>query len=517
MKTSTRIKQSFLFLLCTFVLIGCCACAAQNNQDNQKKLSTEDQQICDNVLNEFQGLANVPRPSNHEEKIADYLVDWAKKHNFLPTKDSVNNVIFDVPATSGMENKPLVVLQCHSDMVFAQNGNEKDPLTTPIKIKNDGQHLTADGTSLGADDGIGCAVAMAAIDGKMKHGPLRLVFTTAEETDKTGAVNIDPKYFQDVKNVINIDNENCNSLTISSAAQMEYTFTAPTTMTAPTKEKAVKIKISDCKGGHSAIEINKNRINAIIAMTDVLNKIKDSGISFEYTDFTGGYASNAIPTTSEVVLVCSSADTEKIQKICEEKQKEYKDKYSSSDGNVTITAENTDTPSQVVSEQDYKAVSFANTVFNGVNTMSSKINDLVESSSNLGIISVNKDGMKIVTCVRSSEEEKLKDITDKQKNLATSYGMTCTDKVVALPWPANPESTLTKIAQQVYKEQNNKDIITEGTHGGLECGNFMEKNPNLDIISIGATIHDCHTVNETLDLDSVPVVWKLLEGILDKI
>lgn len=511
----SKLSIVLVLVVCSVVLTMACSCGQQNNK---KELSQQDKDHIAAIVDNFQIFTNVPRPSNHEEKIADTCVKWATDHGFKPERDAANNVVFDVPATSGMENKPLVILQGHIDMVCAFTDNSKDPLTTPIKMNNDGKTLTAEGSSLGADDGIGDAFAMCVAEGKIAHGPVRCLFTTAEETDKTGAFNIDPKYFKDASYCINIDSEEGDAVCVSSASQMEYTFTKNPSTAAPAKDKAFAIKISNVKGGHSGIDINKGRMNAIVELANICKKVKEAGIDLELAEFNAGKVSNAIPPEASVTIVIDSKNVEQFKKLVEEQKSNLNSKYGEADKGFDLSVNDANQPSKVLSAEDTKIViDFPVNVVNGVYSMSTKMSDLVESSSNLGVAQVNENGIKFVTCVRSSEQDKLNEITNKQKELANSMGMTNTDKVVALPWPVQPNSKLLDLAKKGYKDKTGEDINVTAIHAGLECGNFIKYNPNLDMISIGPTIHDPHTVSESCEIETIPVVWNELESILANI
>ena len=493
------------------------ATTSQNDNMNNA-LSEDDKKIIDTVIDNFMPLTQVPRPSHHEEKISEYLYNWAKDAGFNPEKDKVNNIMFNVPATSGMEDKPLGILQGHMDMVVAvADGKTFDPQNDPITaIRNDNDMtLTADGTSLGTDDGVGVSMILSVAQGKMAHGPLRMIITVDEEDGMYGAFNISKSWFDGASYLINIDSETSDEVLVSTAAGDGIVATKKVSFSNATLNKSLSITISNLKGGHSGVEIDKGRLNGIIGLASFLKKLDDENISYELSSFEGGTAANAIPMKANASIMVKDEDVDTIKNKILEYEKELNDKYKGIEENIKIEVSETGEVSQVVSKDDKdNFVKFITEIINGVYSMSSDMDGLVESSSNLGIAKLNNDGVYLNVYNRSSSADKETEINDSQISLAKVCGYEVETSKMAEPWKFDPNSSLLELCKEVYKNQNGEDIKVVALHAGLECGCFKKMNPDLDMISIGPDLTDVHSIKETLHLKTVPKTWKLLEGIL---
>lgn len=473
--------------------------------------------ITEDILNTFGELALIPRPSHHEKAISDYLMAWAAGLGFAVEQDALYNLIIDVPATPGMEDRPLVALQAHMDMVFAAKpGSDADPLTAAITVVNDGTYLSSDGsTSLGADDGIGLAIIMNAAMGKMAHGPLRLIVTTAEEDGMTGTFGLDPAHLCGVPYLINMDAEEEGSMCLSTAACVIESFTAGPELADAETDAALRIEISGLRGGHSGLDIGKGRLNAICAAAEMLRAADDAGIGFELAAFTGGSAPNAIPVGACAVICVPSRDLDAARQALADSADAIKARHADTDSAMTITIEETEWDGRVLTnESKGRALGYIAGVTNGVYTMSRDIEGLVESSSNLGLFSAGEDGITAVTCVRSSSPEGLREMLESDARLAGSLGIALTQEKSADPWPYDPDSRLADTADRAYLALYGKPIGHLTVHAGLECGTFSVYNRDLEMIAIGPTLYDVHTVNERLEIASIEKVWCLLERIL---
>ncbi len=477
-----------------------------------------DKDIINTTVDNFMLLAKVPRPTHHEEKISNYLVEWVKEQGLVPVQDDVYNVMFDVPATKGMEKKPMGILQVHMDMVVAvADGKEFDPLADPITVIRDDKKgiLKADGTSLGGDDGAGVAMVMAIAQGKMKHGPLRMIITVNEEDGMLGALNIDASWFDGASFLINIDNEWSNQVLVSTAAGDYVNVDEKISFIASTGNTTLDIELSNLKGGHSGVEIDKGRLNGIIGLANLLKQIDVEGIHYELASFEGGTAANAIPTKARTRIVIKASDKEKVEKIinsyCNEITQRYKDVEDAIKCFETVVDE---VPQVVYNDVKGNIIHYITEVVDGVYTMSKDMKDLVESSSNLGVVKLNSEGLVMASLIRSSSPEKEEEIIDSEIGLAKRCKLNAITKKSSDAWPYDPNSKLLELAKKVYKENNQEDIEVAAVHAGLECGTFKKLKPDLDMISIGPDLKDGHTIHETLYLNSIPKVWKLLEGIL---
>ncbi len=477
-----------------------------------------DGEIIDGVMENFLQLAKVPRPSHHEEKISAFLMGWARERGLEPVQDQALNVMFEVPATEGYEEYPLGILQGHMDMVVAvTEGKTFDPLEdpiTPVMDKAAGT-LTADGTSLGADDGIGVALIMAVTEGKMDHGPIRVIVTVDEEDGMTGASNLDPSWLEGAEFLINLDNETSTAVLVSTAAGDTVQVNRELTFTEPTGDFALTVKLSRLKGGHSGVEIDKGRLNGLVGLASFLQELRANGVRYELASMKGGNASNAIPTGAEAVIVIRSEDRQAVEDAAAAFLARLKETYEGIEDEMELTVSPLAETPRVIPEEDAEnALRYITEVIDGVYTWSKDLPGMVESSSNLGLFSLDGNGLTASGLERSSSPEKEEEILEAQRKLAEACGLTFTRTKTADAWPFDPDSRLLEKVKRVYLEQNGEAIEVQTLHAGLECGTFKALNPDLDMISIGPDLTDVHTVKETLRLDSVPRIWRLLEGIL---
>ena len=432
----------------------------------------------DIVLSEFLELAKVPRPSHHEERVSEYLFQWAKRHGLAVEKDNMNEIIIDKPASPGCENVPRVIFQAHMDMVcVCEEGVTYDPMNDPIKVINDGVTLTADGTSLGADDGIGVAMCLYLLqDDTLRHGPIRAIFTTNEE-DGMDSMDIEPKYL-DGDYLVNLDWETLGSLCNSCAGGDFFNYSHKAEWEKP---------IVGCK----ALTIS----------------------------FSGGQAKNAIPAFGTATVVLSAAEEDRAKAIIETFRGEFAEAFGNIEPDMVFTTAFGDTaPDRVLTgEIGYGMVGLMTTVPNNVHTMSPFIDGLVESSANLGVVSVDDDMVRFTVFARSSVAYHATQIGVICGALANSFGFTFDSEGHVPGWAVNPNSKLTHIACDAYKHLTGTDMIVEPVHAGVECGAFAEKNPHLDMISIGPTLVDVHTPNEVCKIEDVKITTELLIEILERI
>lgn len=519
---------SVVCFMCTLILAACGTVevtitrgASETGTDSGSALAADDEAIISLVMDNFKLLAQIPRPSHHEEKISDFLMNWTKEQGFSPERDDTKNIMFDIPATEGFEDYPLAILQGHMDMVaVAEDGKVFDPQNDPITVVRDEEKntLTADGTSLGADDGAGVSIIMAVAQGKMKHGPLRVIITVDEEDGMEGAFNVDKTWLEGADYLLNIDEEKSTLVTVSTAGGYAIDVSKQINLQDTAGDQALKLVLKGLKGGHSGDEIGEGRLNGIIGLAKFLKLLDEEGITFELADFKGGNASNAIPSKAECSIVISEGDLETVKKLAETYLETLREDYKGIEDDISFSVTETDDLPKVVSpEEKENTIDFMTEARDGVNTWSADMEGLVESSSNFGVFSVGNDGVSGTITIRSSSPEKQDELISDYINLAEKCGFETKMTKMADPWPYDPDSRLMELAKEVYREQNGEEIEVKAVHGGLECGTFSKLDPNLDLISIGPDITDVHTPRETLYLDSVPRTWKLLEGILLKI
>lgn len=507
-----------LIAICLAAALMFAGCGSADPESEDGAASVNDEEIIESVMDNFNLLAEVPRPSHHEKKISNFLMKWAKEQGFEVAQDGLYNLKIEVPATEGFEKRPLCILQGHMDMVVAvEDGKDfnKKKDTVTVVYDEEANTLTADGTSLGADDGAGLAIMMAIAQGKMEHGPLRLLITVCEEDGMGGAFGMDPSWFDDAKYLINIDNEASNEVLVSTAAGTAVYASGELSYHKSSGDCALNIVLKGLKGGHSGLEIDKGRLNGLIGLAGFLKTLRDNGIPFGLASFKGGTAGNAIPPKASCTIVIFSKDLDKVRELGDAYYEKKKKEYAEIEDGMTFTIEEADTVPKVVSARKARsAVHFLTSIVDGVNSWSKDMDGLVESSSNLGIFTLDKEGVSATVNIRSSSGAKQTKLEDRLRDLAKRCGYRTNVVKIADPWPYDPNSPLLALTEKIYKEQNGEEIDVVAAHAGHECGTFKKERPKLDMISVGPDISGAHTTEETLNLDSVPKVWNLLEELL---
>lgn len=478
-------------------------------------------EILENVLIEFEKLAAIPRQSAHEEKISNFLKNYLSDLGFEVFQDESNNVIANIPASCGKENSPLTILQAHMDMVcVAEPGFKYDPLTDPIKLVRTEEFLTAEGTSLGADNGVGVAEILYFTKNHEKffHGPLRIIFTTCEEIGMGGAKKISEKYFEDAKFLINLDTENYDEIIVGNAGSVHVEFKKKFNTVEPDKnlKNTFLIKISGLRGGHSGIDIAKHKANSIKILRNFLRLVNGKG-NFQTAGFSGGEAANVIPSSAKTLIV-TDLNLETLQKCSELIKIQIRTNYGDTEPNVKFEIIPAERPKKVLSIIDFgEFMNLTTIIHSGVYAMSDKIPDAVETSANVGVVRTEEDILKIKLMARSHSSEMLEEFSEMYTHAAemTNFEIYC--EKPSPVWNYNPDSKLIKIMSKIFEEQNNFPAKIHVIHAGLECSFFSLKNKNLDIISVGTTNENIHSPNERLHLKTVEPQVNLIRATLEKI
>lgn len=467
--------------------------------------------MLEQILDEFKKIAAIPRPSKHEEKISNYLRDELKSCGFEVFQDSHKNIIAEIPATPGKENSPRTILQAHMDMVCVSEENYNyNPLTDAIKLIRSEDFLTAEGTSLGADDGMGIAEILYIVKNhkNFSHGNLRVIFTVDEEQGMSGATNLDKKFLADAEFFINCDSEIFEEIVAGSAGSIHIDFSRRINFVAPKFSNAFKINFSGLHGGHSGIEISKNYVNAIKLTAKFLN-ILGKKKNLQLAEFNGGAAPNVIPSAAEIVIATNlslekiSAYTSDIEKI-----------YSDAEPNFKIEIAPVEMPEKFLSDEDFENLnSLILTAHSGVYSMSG---DMPVTSANIGIVRT-AENIDVNILARSNVSELLEDFIDTfaQISKLTDFAVKFSKPTPA--WNFNPKSRLIKIMSEIFQRQNKFAPKISTSHGGLECSFFSVKNPALDIVSIGTTNEFIHSPKEWLHLKTVEPEVNLIIETLKKI
>lgn len=464
------------------------------------------------VFKYFEEICGIPHGSRNTKAISDYLVAFAKENGLRYIQDEANNVILFADGTCGMENHWPVILQGHMDMVC-----EKDA-ACPLDMTNDGLDITHDGasvfakgTTLGGDDGIAVAFAMALLsDPTIPRPPLEVIITVDEEIGMLGAAAIDLSEIKG-RTMINLDSEDEGIFTVSCAGG------ATATITLPTERKAVygpcvRLVVDGLQGGHSGAEIHKNRANADKVMGDFMGRIQKL-MPICLTSFSGGTKDNAIPRSCYATVVAMGVYIERINDIAQELQNEIREKYDEPEAIVQAFDVDALGGNCLSSESTAQVISLLCAVPNGVQNYSADMPGLVQTSLNLGIAKLGEN-FSATFSVRSSVNQEKVDLLNKLQELAAFYngGFTTLGEYPA--WEFKKESYLRDTMVRVYKEMFDKEPKVLAIHAGLECGLLGEKLPGLDCVSIGPQMHDIHTSREKLEIASTERTWKFLLEIL---
>ncbi len=467
-------------------------------------------------MKEFSALAAIPRPSKHEEAVGKYLLERLSALGLTVERDPIGNVIADLQASDGCENVPRTIMQAHMDMVcVAADGVDYNPLTDPIKLIRDAEYLRAEGTSLGADDGMGVAIIVSVIksfvdEPDVKHGPLRAIFTVAEEIGMFGAKDLDVKYLTDAHYLINCDSEDADDLVIGSAGSVYIDFTRSLDLTAPRGAHAFRLTLEGLKGGHSGLEIHTGRANAIKVLAELLSTLDSEGGAVEIAAIKGGKATNAIADSAEAIIV-TALDAEELTPIVNRFADAFNRKYGSIEPDFKLTAESVDKPASVIGDGG-NVIKLLTELRSGMIKMTTA--ELTETSANIGLVSMDDEMLKVRYFPRSSVDAKLLEIIDEVRSIAARCKFDVEARKPSAAWTPDFDSRLAQLMNSVYARQNGRSMNVKVIHAGLESSWFFEKNRALDIVSIGTTNEHIHSPRERLKLSTVPVQFNLIRETL---
>lgn len=464
----------------------------------------------------FYSLTQIPRPSKKEKAAVDFMVSFGKNLGLETITDEVGNVIIRKPATPGMENRKTVILQGHLDMVPQKNSDKKHDFDKdPIEAYVDGEWVTANGTTLGADNGIGVAAAMAVLEAKdIAHGPIEALFTVDEETGMTGAFGIKPGLLKgDI--LLNLDSEDEGELYVGCAggldANIRFNYTA---QPVPSDMVAYKLAVIGLKGGHSGLEINLGRGNSIKLLFRFLYRAcKTLGVRIGTID--GGSLRNAIPRESFAVVTVPSKNATDFEKLVHEYEQIYKNEFSLTEPNLSFTCKTDSLPKSLIDENTQsRAIRAFFSCPNGVVRMSDAVPGLVETSNNLA--RVYTEGNQIVgqCLMRSSVDSEKEALADKMAAVFELADAAILFEGGYPGWKPNPNSPILKVMQKVYKDKFGTTPEVKAIHAGLECGLLGGVYPNLDMISFGPTIRHPHSPDEKVNIATVGKFWDFLVEVL---
>ncbi|MBQ8674439.1 MAG: aminoacyl-histidine dipeptidase [Bacteroides sp.] len=471
-----------------------------------------------NVWKHFYSLTRIPRPSGHMEKITEFLVGFGKELGLESFVDEVGNVIIRKPATPGMENRKGVILQAHMDMVPQKNNDTVHDFTKdPIETYIDGEWVKARGTTLGADNGLGVAAAMAVLeDNTLKHGPIEVLITKDEETGMYGAFGLKPGTLQG-EILLNLDSEDEGELYIGCAGGLDITATMSYKEEAPMEGfVARKLTLKGLRGGHSGLEINEGRGNANKLLARVAHDLLvefDSQLS----SFEGGNMRNAIPREAHAVMLFNPEDMDGLDDYIHEYEAQLNAEYAPIESGITLTVEETDVPAAVVPEEiQDNVINVLMACQNGVTRMIPTIPDTVETSSNLAIVTVIGGEVKISILARSSCDTMKDYLADSLQACFSMAGMKVTFSGGYSGWQPNVDSPILHAMKLSYKQQFGVEPAVKVIHAGLECGIIGANCPGLDMISFGPTLRSPHSPDERAYIPSVPKFYDFLIATLEQ-
>lgn len=467
------------------------------------------------LWNNFADINNIPRPSKKEEKIRAFMVDFGQKLNLETLVDPVGNVIIKKPATKGMENRKTVVMQSHLDMVCQKNNDtDFDFNTQGINMLIQGDWVTADGTTLGADNGLGVAAIMSVLESTdIAHPELEALFTIDEETGMTGALGLQAGYLHG-EILLNLDTEDDEEIAMGCAGGIDITATKSYEQVVVNKNvSAIKISVKGLLGGHSGIDIHKGLGNANKMMNRLLFALKDSVLIAEID---GGGLRNAISRESSALVVCDNV--EKVERLISDISRAIIVEYKNVESSLDIIIEATDLPRSTLSktQQDILLKSIY-AIHHGVFRMSPDIEGLVETSNNLARVRVKDGDIKILSLTRSATEIGKKDLVSHIQSGLELGGFTVKLSGSYPGWKPNAESKILKVLQNVYQDVFNAHPKIIAYHAGLECGILGTNYPGMDMISFGPTIKRAHSPDEKASISSTQKFWKYLLKILENI
>jgi len=468
-----------------------------------------------NIWSIFKDITKVPRASKKEEKIRKWIKNWAEKNNVTILKeDSAGNILLTKEATKDCEKYPTLVIQAHMDMVCQKEPETKiDFDNDPLELVIDDKIVKAKGTSLGADNGIGMAFGLAALSSdNLLHGPLEVLFTVDEETGLTGAFAIKSGFFSG-KYLLNVDSESVGTITISSAGGGGTDFDLPIKFEKYNKMKGILLKISGLQGGHSGVDIDLPRLNAIKIGIDALIQLQQ--IEFYLNKMNAGTVHNAIPRDCEIEFLVPEKGFKKIKKILTAWKEQTIKIGRKTEPNLKIEIIESLTNDGLPQTITNSVVSLLNEIFHGPISFSKEIPGLVQTSNNLAVVKTTNEKIHIHVSTRSSVEEELQTAREVLKTLGEKYSFKITFDEAYPGWKPDPNSSFILMVKKLYEEVVEKKVELQAIHGGLECGLFSALDSELQIASIGPNIKNAHSPDEYVEIESVNILWNIIKKVIE--
>jgi dipeptidase D len=474
------------------------------------------------VWSHFATLCAIPRPSLREAALREHLIEWAQAHGITATVDGVGNLILKKPASPGCEGSPGVILQGHLDMVCQANSGtrhdfERDPIKTQVR---DGW-VVADDTTLGADNGMGVALALAALEEPgLAHPPLEVLLTVNEESGMDGARGLAPGALQG-NTLINLDTEEWGHFYLGCAGGVDVEVRQNCDQEGlPPDFALVGFDVSGLRGGHSGIDIHLMRGNAIKLLAEALRDLS-SHCDLRLIEMGGGTARNAIPREAYAVCALPATIASTIDPWVQHRHDAWRQRYAESDANISFACSHLDTPpgtsltgASLKNAERERVLAFLDIAANGVSRMSEDFPGVVDTSDNLGVVRLVQGMFSATFKVRSLDNARANALADKLVSYAASYDLEAWKDGAYPGWTPNPSSALLALCQQVYTEQFGYPASLQVIHAGLECGLLAASHPQLDMISFGPDIRGAHAPGERVEIESVARCWQLLQAVL---
>ena len=465
------------------------------------------------VFGYFEEICAIPHGSRNTKQISDYLVAFAKEHGLRYVQDELNNVLIFKDGTPGYEDHESVIIQGHMDMVCEKD--EENPIDMEkegLDISFEGNLIRANGTTLGGDDGIAVAYALALLAAEdIPHPPLEVIITVDEEIGMEGAAGVDLSELKG-RTLINIDSEEEGICTVSCAGGARGTIFLEFPRRA-VYGPCVKLTVEGLQGGHSGVEIHKKLANANKIMGIFLSRVQEL-MPLCITKLSGGSKDNAIPRACSVTLVAMGSNIERINAVAEQLQQEIRANFDEPEAIVRGDDVEAFGGNALSTEDSKKLIRLLCEVPNGVQAWSRDIEGLVQTSLNLGVAALDKEGLRLTFAVRSSVNQEKRDLLQRLHDLSEAYGGSYSQMGDYPAWEYKKDSHLRDTMVKTYRDMFGAEPQVVAIHAGLECGLLSEKLPGLDCVSMGPNMHDIHTSRETLEIESTKRTWEFLLAIL---
>ncbi|KFK92352.1 MULTISPECIES: beta-Ala-His dipeptidase [unclassified Serratia (in: enterobacteria)] len=467
----------------------------------------------------FAKICSIPHPSYHEEALAQHILSWAKEKNLHAERDQVGNILLRKPATKGMENRKPVALQAHLDMVPQKNNDTvHDFAKDPIQAHVDGEWVKARGTTLGADNGIGMASALAVLaDERVEHGPLEVLLTMTEEAGMDGAFGLQPHWLQaDI--LINTDSETEGEIYMGCAGGIDFITTLPLQREAvPAGYQTLKLTIKGLKGGHSGAEIHQGLGNANKLLARFLFAHAQE-LDLRLLDLNGGTLRNAIPREASAVVAVPAAKADELKALSQHYLAILKNELAAKEKNITVLLDPATSTSQAMTTSSQaRFIALLNGTPNGVIRMSDEVKGVVETSLNVGVVTTNEQEAEIICLIRSLIDSGKDDVVGMLSALGQLAGAHTEAKGAYPGWQPDANSPVMQLVRETYQKLFNSTPNIMVIHAGLECGLFKKPYPHMDMVSIGPTITGPHSPDEQVHIASVGQYWQLLTELLKAI